>query len=151
MLTDNSPTESHVPPKVHIPRHRQMVELDDLGDLLEPLLELRDLLEVVAELDDGRRLEHALRIDDELPVLERVDVALDEQQVRAALDGQEAATGHVDAVRIVEVLDRVTGSGLELDDGLTVIGRLGVDDDVELHAIVLHDTLEGYVQGQCRV
>jgi len=55
-----------------------MVQLDDPGDLLEPFLELSNLLEVVAELDDRRRLEHPVRVDDQAAVLERVDVALDE-------------------------------------------------------------------------
>ena len=58
-----------------------MVELDDLGDLLEALLELRDLLEVVAELDDRRSFKHALGVNDELTMLEGVDVTLDEQEV----------------------------------------------------------------------
>lgn len=80
-LTDDGPAQRDVPSKVHVARHGQVVELDDVRDLLEALLELRDLLEVVAELDDGRRLEHAVRVDDELPVLQRVDVGLDEQQV----------------------------------------------------------------------
>ena len=140
-----------------------MVELDDVGDLLEPLLEVGDLrvsalvsfsllspqhirthlLKVVAQLDDRRRLEHALLIDDELPVLKRVDVGHDEEQIGAALDGQEARPRHVDAVRVLEVLDGGTGRGLELQDGLPVIGDLRVDDDVELHALGTHDALEG--------
>ena len=87
-----------------------MVEFKNLRDLLEALLELRDLLEVVAELDHRRGLEHTLWVDDELAVLERVDVTLDEQQVRAALHGQEPATGDVDTVGVVEVLDSITSS-----------------------------------------
>ena len=47
-----------------------MIELDDSRDLLEAFLELRDLLEVVTELNNGRGLEHTLRVDDELTVLE---------------------------------------------------------------------------------
>ncbi|KAJ2967831.1 hypothetical protein NUW54_g13394 [Trametes sanguinea] len=66
---DRSP-QRHIAAEVDIARHRQVVELDDLGDLLEPLLELLDLLEVVTELDDRRRLEHTVRVDDELSVLE---------------------------------------------------------------------------------
>ena len=139
---DDCPAEGNVATKVDVAGDRQMVELDDLGDLLEALLELRNLLEVVAELDDRRRLEHALGVDDELPMLKRVDVTLDEEQVRAALDGQEAATGDIDTVCVVKVLDGVTGGGLKLNDSLPVIGRLRVYDDVELHALTLHDPLE---------
>ena len=91
-----------------------MVELKDLRNLLEPFLELRDLLEVVTELDDRCRLEHPLLVDDKLAVLEGVDVGLDEEQVGAGLDGEEAASGNVDTVRAVEVLDRGTSSSLEL-------------------------------------
>ena len=99
-----------------------MVELNDLGDLLEALLELLDLLEVVTELDDRRRLEHPLLVDDQLAVLEGVDVRLDEEQVGARLDGKEATTGDVDTVCTVEVLDGGTSSSLEL---------LGVDKYME--------------------
>jgi hypothetical protein len=55
-----------------------MIQLKDLGYLLESFLELLDLLEVIAKLDDRRRLEHPLLVDHKLAVLERVDVAFDE-------------------------------------------------------------------------
>ena len=136
-------TEGDVAAKVNVTSDSQVIKLDNLGDLLEALLELLDLLEVVTELDDGRCLEHALRTDRELAMLERVDVRLDEQQVRAALDGQEARPRHVDAMRVLEVLDGGTGRGLELQDGLAIVGDLRVDDDIELHALGAHDALEG--------
>lgn len=97
---------------------------------------------MIAELDDGRALEHPLLVDDELTVLEGVDIALDEQQVGAALDGEEAVTRNVDTMCIVEVLDGGTGGGLELDDGLAIVSLLGVDDDLELHALRVHDAFE---------
>ena len=112
--TDHGPAQGDIAAKVHVARDSQMIELDDLRDLLEPLLELRDFLEVVPELDDGRRREHAVLVEDELAVLERVDVTLDQQQIRAALHGQEAAARHVDTVAVLEVPDRCSGSGLEL-------------------------------------
>jgi hypothetical protein len=40
---DHRPTQRHVSPKVNVSGHRQMIELEDLGHLLEPLLELLDL------------------------------------------------------------------------------------------------------------
>lgn len=36
---------------------------------------------MIAELDDRCGLEHPLLVDDELSMLERVDVTLDEQQI----------------------------------------------------------------------
>ena len=91
-----------------------MIQLNNFWNFLEALLELRDLLEVVTELDDRSSLEHPLLVNDELTVLERVDVTLDQQQIRAALHGQEAAARHVDTVAVLEVPDRCSGSGLEL-------------------------------------
>lgn len=97
---------------------------------------------MVSELDDGRALEHPLLIDDQLTVLKGVNVALDEQQVGAALDGEEAVTRNVDTMCIVEVLDGGTSGGLELDDGLPIVSLFGVNDDLELHALRVHDALE---------
>jgi hypothetical protein len=41
---DHRPTQRHVSPKVNVSGHRQMIELEDLRHLLEPLLELLDLI-----------------------------------------------------------------------------------------------------------
>lgn len=41
--TDDSATQSDIAAKVDIASHCQVIELDDLRDLLEPLLELLDL------------------------------------------------------------------------------------------------------------
>ena len=101
---------------------------------------------MISKLNDRRRLKHPRLIEDKLPMLQRVDVALDEEQVRAALDGQEAPARHVDPMRVLEVLDGSTSGGLELDDRLAVVRRLGVDDDVELEALVLHDALESCIR-----
>ena len=78
MHTDYGSTKCDVAAEIHISRYSQMIQLDDLGDLLEPLLELLDLLEVVSEFDDGSVLEHPLLANDELTMLQRIDVALDE-------------------------------------------------------------------------
>lgn len=40
---DNGSPQRHVTSKVDIACHRQMVQLENLGNLLEPLLELLDL------------------------------------------------------------------------------------------------------------
>jgi len=57
---------------------------------------------------------------------ELVQVTLDEEQVTAALDGQEARARDVDAVRSVEVLDGRADGRLELDDGLALVALLAV-------------------------
>ena len=119
-----------------------MIKLQDIRYLLEPLLELRDLLEVVPELDDWRSLEHSMRVDHQLPMLQRIDVALDEQQVRAVLHGEETAPGDVDALWVLEVLDRGACGRLELDDSKPVLGDLGVNDEVKLHGVLVHYTLQ---------
>ncbi len=41
--TDDGPPKSDVPPKVNITSNSEMIELDDLRDLPEPLLKLGDL------------------------------------------------------------------------------------------------------------
>lgn len=43
----------------------------------------------------------------------------------------------------LEVLDGRTNSSLELNNRRTVVRRLVVDDDIELHALVLNDSLDG--------
>lgn len=93
----------------------QVVELDHLGDRRDALLEVRDLLEIGSQLDE-RRISKAGGAHLQLAVLDSVEVRLDKHQVGASLDGQEAATGHVDTVSVVEVADGGTDSGLELDD-----------------------------------
>ena len=97
---------------------------------------------MITELDDGRRTEHAVLVDDKLTMFERVDVRLDQEQVGAALDRQEAASWDVDTMGVLEVLDGSTSSGLELDDGGTIFSDLRIDDNLKLHALCLHDALE---------
>jgi len=99
---------------------------------------------VVTQLDDRSRLEHALLVDDELAMLKRVDVALDEQKIGAALYGQETLARNIDAVGILEVLDGSTSGRLELDDSVAVVCCLGVDDDLELETFRIHDALKGW-------
>ena len=166
-LTNDSATQRHIATKVYISSNRQMVKLQDLGNLLEPLLELldlfihfislwftfkkkgayADLLEVVTQFDDGGRLEHALLVDYELAMLERVDVALDEQEIGAALYRQETLARNIDAVGVLEVLDGSTSGGLELDNCVAIVCGLGVDDDLELETFRFHDALEGWKYG----
>ena len=110
--TDDRATKSDVTPEANITSDRQVVKLQNLGNLLEPLLELCDLLEMVSKLDDRRRLEHSLLVDDELAMLNAVDIRLDEQQVGAALHGQESASRNIHTVAVLEELDGITRSRL---------------------------------------
>lgn len=126
----------------------EVVELDDLGDGRDALLEVRNLLEVVAELDQGSVAE-AGRAHLELAVLDGVEIRLDEHEIGARLDGQEAAAGHVDTVGVLEVLDGGADGGLELENrnvrlALLVAGDgLAVGNDLELELVVLDDALDG--------
>lgn len=63
-----------------------MVELEEVGHGPEALLEVGDLLEGVAELDDGRLVEHAVAVHDELAVLEAVEIGGDEEEIGAGFD-----------------------------------------------------------------
>lgn len=133
--------------QVDLTRDGEMVELEDLRDGRNVLLEVGDLLEVRAELDERRRAE-AGAVDDELAVLEGVEIRLDEHEIGAGLDGQEAATGNVDTVGVLEVANGGTDRGLELDDrdvGLALLiggDRLVVGDDLHLELVVLNNTLD---------
>jgi len=91
------------------------------------------LFEVVAELDYGDGIEYPRWIEDEVSMLERVDVTLDEQKIGTALHGQESTAGDVDAMSYVlgvscgyddrgefhtfEVFNGCPGSGLQLRAG----------------------------------
>ena len=124
-----------------------MVELDDARDAGDALLEVADLLEVGAQLDQ-RRGPEAVGVDGQLAMLEAVQVRLDQHQVGAGLDGQEASARHVDAVGVLEVPDGRAHGRLELDDGdvrlALLVGGDGlvVGDDLHLERVVLDDILD---------
>ena len=88
--TDDCATERNITTKVNIAGNRQVIKFQNLRDLLVPLLELSDLLEVIAKLDDRARTEQPVLAHHKLSMLERVNVALDKEQIRAGLDRQEA-------------------------------------------------------------
>lgn len=62
--------QSDVAAKYDIALHGQMVQLDHLRDRLESLLELRYLLESVAEFDDWCLREHSSRVHYQLSVFQ---------------------------------------------------------------------------------
>jgi hypothetical protein len=79
---DRAP-EGNILAKPNITRDGQMIQLENVGNGAEPLLEVTNLFECVAEFDDGGLVEHAVRVHDKLAVLERVEVRCDQEQVRA--------------------------------------------------------------------
>ena len=83
-------------------------------------MELCDLLEMVAELNDGRGEEHASGVHDEPTVLEEVEIRGDEKKVGARLDGQETTSGYVDTVSVSDANEKSEqGEGPERKDGRT--------------------------------
>ena len=126
-----------------------MIQLQDLRDAGDAFLEIAHLFEIRAQLDERRGAEAAL-VDDELAVLEAVQIRLHEHEVRAGLDGQEAAARHVDAVGVFEVPDGGPDRRFQLDDvdvGFALfVGRDGfvVGDDFHLELVVFHHALDGF-------
>ncbi len=47
-------------------------------------------------------------------------------------------------MRILELLDRSPGGRLELDDGMPVVVRFGIDDNLKLQTFGIHNSLEGF-------
>ena len=104
-----------------------MIRLNNVRNRLEPFLEVGDLLERISKLDDGGGLEDPIGVHDESSVLEGVEIGGDEEEIGAGLDGQEPRSGDVDSFGVSEVLDGGSDGGLELDDGLAVVGDFVVD------------------------
>lgn len=140
---DDRASELDVGAKGDIAGHSQMIQLKNMGNRLKPGQEMADFLEMVTKFDERHGVEHALRVDRELAMDKRIQVGRHEEQVRRRLDGQETRTGHVDTVGILEMLDTGTDGRLELDHLLTTLGGLVVDDDLQLHGLLLHDALDG--------
>ena len=69
---------------------------------------------MVAKFDHGRSSEQSVRVDNQLTVLERVDITLYQQEVRAGLDWQETRTRNIYAMGVLEVLNCGTRGSLEL-------------------------------------
>ena len=123
-----------------------MVQLNDLGDLLEALLELLDLFKrqeadhlgthiraflkwspnfitlgcmsftngYVMPARTWRCLEHPVLVDDKLAMLKRVDIALDQEEIRTALDRQETFARDVDSMGVLEMLDSCASRSFQL-------------------------------------
>ena len=72
------------------------------------------LLEVITEFDHRSGLEHSLFVDHQLTVLQRVDVALDEKEIRTTLNRQKAFAWHINSMCVPEMLNSSAGGSLEL-------------------------------------
>lgn len=101
---------------------------------------------MIPQFDDWRSLKHSLLVNNKLAMLQWIYITLDQQQVTAALDGQEPFTGNVDAMSVFEMFDGGSGSGFELDDCVTIICCFGIDDDFQFHAIFVHYVFESWVR-----
>ncbi len=138
--------EGNASAQVNSSSNGQVVKLDDLGDAVDSLLEVRDLLEVIAKFDERSRAE-TVWVDLELTMLQRVQIRLDEHQVRAGLDWQETSPGNIDTVGVLEMTDSSSDSGLKLNNRdirlSFLIGWNGlvVRDDFHLELVVLDNTL----------
>jgi hypothetical protein len=69
---------------------------------------------MITQLDNRRGTEHSLLVDDQLAVLNRIDITLDEEQIGTALHWQEARARDIDTMAVFEVLDCSAGRRLEL-------------------------------------
>ena len=140
--------QGHVTTQVDGTGDGQVVQFDNARNARNTFLEVRDLLEVRSKLDH-RNTTEAVGVHDQLAVLETVEIRLNQQEVGAGLHGQEATTGDVDAVTVLEVTDGSTSGSLELVDslvGLTLLvggDRLFVGDNLHLELVLLNNTLDG--------
>lgn len=145
---DDGALQSNTSAKVDLTANGQVVELENARDAGDAALEVRNLLEIRAQLDERCRSE-AVGVHDELAVLERVEIRLDQHQIGRRLDRQEPTARHIDAVGVVEMADGSADCGLELDDrqvGLALLvggDGLVVGDDFHRKLIVLNDALDG--------
>lgn len=145
---NNCALEGHTTAQVHGTCDSQVVKLQHLGDGRDSLLEVGNLLEVTAQLDQ-RSIAETSSAHLELTVLEGVEIRLDQHQIGTGLDGQESSTRDVDSVGVVEVTDGSSDSGLELDNrdvGLALLvtrDGLSVGDNLHLQLVVLNHPLDG--------
>lgn len=164
---DHRSPQRHALAEPDVPADRQVVELENVRDGGEAGEVRRDAPKVVAELYNRRGGSENLgtaAVDGELAAGEGVQVALDEEEVGCALDGQEARPRHVYAVRALKVActvaianglpDGCTNGGFQLDDLFSraldlqqqvdrASNLLGIDNDLELQGALAEEPLDG--------
>lgn len=139
---NHSTAKLHLGAKADITGNSQVVQFQDLRNGLETGQKVVDLLEVITQLDKRDVAEHTVRVDHETTVDKRVQVGGNQEQVRSRLDRQEASSGHIDTMGILEMLDGSTDSSFELDDLLALRSSLIVDNNFQVHSLFVHDTLD---------
>lgn len=65
-----------------------------------------------------------------------------QKKIGRALDRQESASGYIDTMCALEVLDSSSDGSLKLNDSFARICGLVVDNDFKIHAFSFHDALD---------
>lgn len=65
-----------------------------------------------------------------------------QQKIGRAFDRQESASGYIDTMSALEVLDSSSDSSLKLNNSFARVCGLVVDDDFKVHAFSFHDALD---------
>lgn len=77
-------------------------------------------------------------------MLEGVQVGLDEEEIGARFDGEEAGTGDVDTVGPGEVFDGSSDGGFQLNHfNPGVLDNFVVDNDVQVEGVSVEDAFDG--------
>jgi hypothetical protein len=100
-------------------------------------------LEVVPKFNDRNRAKQPTGAHLQFSSAQGIEVRRDEEEIRSALDGQEAAPGHVDPDGVPEVLDGSTDRGFELENFFARVKGLLVDDNFQIELVVLDHALHG--------
>lgn len=143
---DNSSLQGDVSAKTDVTGDGQVIQLQNLRHVRNSLLEVVDLLEVRAQLDQwvGEAVSGWVQLQS--TVFEEEQVRLDQQQVGTGLDRQESGSWHHNTMSTVEMSDGSTNSGFKLQN-IDVRGALRdgllVGDDLGLNGIGLHQSLDG--------
>ena len=131
----------------------------------------RDFFELITELDDWGSSKLSRLVHGQNTMFEIVQFRFDEQQIatrqrsaidirdgtgykgylRARLDGQETGSRDVEPDGTVKVFNGRSDSRLELNDSLTTIRHLVVDDDFEIQGVLIHDPLDSLHVTPCAV
>lgn len=128
----------------HVAGHRQMVELDQIGYVSESGQKLADLAEVVvAQFDERRGREHALRRHHQRAAAQLIQVRHDQQQIGGLLDRQESGSWHIDADAALKAFHRRTDSGFQLDDSQTVVHGFVVDNRFHVERFLCQHPIDG--------
>lgn len=143
---DNGTLQSDVSTKLDVTSNGQVVQLQNLGHVRDSLLEVIDLLEVRAQLDQWVGETISGWVQSQCTVFKEEQVRLDQQQVGTGLDWQESGSRNNHTVSIVKVSDGSTNGGLQLQD-VDVRRALGdgllVRNDLGLNGIGLDQSLDG--------